>query len=57
MTQEPRCAIVGMVVFEREFLGTCHREAHLRALCEGQPPVPCLRCGRDYAWHVLYRIY
>ena len=48
MTQEPRYPIAGMVLFDREFLGPCHREAHVRALREGQPLVPCLRCGRDY---------
>ena len=56
MTQEPRCPIAGMVAFEREFLGACHREAHLRALREHQPPVPCVRSGRDYPWHVLHGV-
>ena len=46
-----------MVLFEREFLGACHREAHVRALREGQPPVPYVHCGRAYPWHVLYGVY
>ena len=57
MTQEPGCPIVGMVLFEREFLEAWHREAHLRVLREGQPPVPCVRCGRDYPWHVVKGVY
>ncbi len=54
MTQEPRCPIAGMVPFEREFLGACHREAHFLALRERQLLVPCLRCGRDYLWHLFH---
>ena len=49
--------IAGMVSFEREFLEACHREAHVRAMREGQPPVPCVRCGRDYSWHAITRVY
>ena len=47
MTQEPGCPIAGMVPFEREFLGACHRDAYLRALREGQTCVRCLYCWRD----------
>ncbi|MCH8937447.1 MAG: hypothetical protein IIB90_17160 [Gemmatimonadetes bacterium] len=41
----------------REFLAQCHAEAHHRSVKAGQPPVPCLHCGRDYPWHVLEGVY
>ena len=43
--------------FAREFLAKCHAEAHHRSVKGGQPPVPCLYCGRTYPWHVLEGVY
>ena len=41
----------------REFLAQCPAEAHHRSVKAGQPPVPCLHCGRDYPWRVLAGVY
>jgi len=43
--------------FAREFLAKCHAEAHHRSVKAGEPPVPCVHCGRDYPWHVLEGVY
>ena len=37
-----------MDLLARELLAQCHAEAHHRGVQAGQPPVPCLHCGRDY---------
>ncbi len=57
LTQEPRCPVAGMDPFSREFLAKCHAVAHHRNVKAGQPPVPCLYCGRTYPWHVLEGVY
>ena len=40
-----------------EFLAKCHAEVHHRSVKAGEPPVPCLYCGRTYPWHVLEDVY
>ncbi len=57
MTQESRCPVATIDPFAREFLAKCHAEAHHRIVKVGQPPVPCLYCGRTYPWHVLEGMY
>ena len=47
MFPEPRCPVAETDPFSREFLAQCHAEAHHRSVKAGQPPVPCLHCGRD----------
>jgi hypothetical protein len=39
------------------FEAPCHAEAHHRGVKAGQPPVPCLHCGRSYVWHVKAEVY
>lgn len=55
--RDSTCPATRMDPLAREFLAKCHAEAHHRSVKAGQPPVPCLHCGRDYPWHVLEGVY
>ena len=55
--RDSTCPVARMDPLAREFLAQCHAEAHHRSVKAGQPPVPCLHCGRDYPWHVLEGVY
>lgn len=45
--RDSTCPVARMDALACEFLAQCHAEAHHQSVKVGQPPVPCLYCGRD----------